>query len=117
MPRWIAIVVAALAIVAVALSALLVERNGAVRRTARTNQRRVALQLAKTRIAEILSGVETGTGGTFEEYPGFSWSASEEHEEAVRQGGALQLRLITVVVRFVIPGGEDSVKVEVSIRR
>lgn len=110
-------VLAALAVMAVALSVLLVERNNTVKRTARTNQRRIALQLAKEKTFEILSGAETGHEGSFEENPAFAWSAFEEADSVTGSSAIAYLRRVTVTVRFEIPGGEDSVKLQAWSRR
>jgi general secretion pathway protein I len=110
-------VMAAVAIMAAALTVLLVERNVAVRRTARTNDRRVAVRLAEEKIHEILLGMEEGNGGSFESFPAFRWSAEESMESVEKDGGEIGiLRRIAVTVTFPLRTEEDSVTLVVSVR-
>ncbi|GEM_PF-2985928 len=103
-------VMAALAVVAVSLTVLLVERNTAIRRTARTNDRRIAVQLASEKLDEILLGVEGESSGAFETHPGFRWSAEESLESFEAEGrGEGTLRRVDVTVRFRLRTEEDSV--------
>ncbi|MHC5036544.1 MAG: type IV pilus modification PilV family protein [Planctomycetota bacterium] len=110
-------VMATLAIMAVALTVLLVERNVAVYRTARTNDRRIALQLAEEKIQEILLGLEGERSGTFEAYPTFRWTAEEDVVGVESDGqGAGMLRHIEVTVFFPLRVEEDHVTLVASVR-
>jgi prepilin-type N-terminal cleavage/methylation domain-containing protein len=103
-------VLATVAIMGIALTVLLVERNASVRRTSRTNDRRLALCLAQAKLNEILQGTETAAGGVFEEYPSFRWAAEEGVEIVVREGrGEANLRQVKVTVTFPLGGTEDKV--------
>jgi prepilin-type N-terminal cleavage/methylation domain-containing protein len=110
-------VMAALAITSIALTVLLVERNVSVRRTARTNDRRVALQLAEEKIHEIVLGLETGGSGTFDDRPGFRWTSEEGAESAEVEGaGTVFLRTISVTVFFPLQTAEDKVTLVCTVR-
>ncbi|MCU0728304.1 MAG: type II secretion system GspH family protein [Planctomycetes bacterium] len=103
-------VLATLAIMGIALTVLLVERNTAVKRTARAADRRLALCLAQAKLSEVLLGAETAAGGTFEEHPAFRWTAEEGVETVNREGGgSSQLRQVKVTVTFPLGGTEDKV--------
>ncbi|MHC4779865.1 MAG: prepilin-type N-terminal cleavage/methylation domain-containing protein [Planctomycetota bacterium] len=110
-------VMAAVAIMAVALTVLLVERNVAVRRTAHTNDRRIACRLAEEKLNEILLGIEEGTAGEFDDVPNFRWSA-QESLEAIERDGQEQgnLRRVSVTVAFPLRNAEDSVTLAASVR-
>jgi prepilin-type N-terminal cleavage/methylation domain-containing protein len=103
-------VAATLAIMGIALTVLLVERNIAVKRTVRTNHRRLALCLAQTKLHEVLLGIETAPGGDFQEAPGFRWAAEEGAETVTREGrGESSLRQVKVTVSFPLDASEDKV--------
>jgi general secretion pathway protein I len=110
-------VMAAVAIMATALTVLLVERNVAVRRTARTNDRRIASRLAEEKIHEILLGIEQESAGSFEAYPAFRWSVEEGFESVEREGQEIgTLRRIAVTVTFPLRTEEDSVTLVAAVR-
>jgi len=110
-------VMAALAIVAIALTVLLVERNVAVQRTSRTNDRRVAMQLAEEKLNELVLGLETGSAGDFEDPPNFRWSA-EEKIELVDAEGRVEgyLRRIEVTVHFPVRETDGKVTLVTAVR-
>jgi hypothetical protein len=106
---------ATVASMAVALTVLLVERNAAVRRSARTNDRRVALQLAEEKMNEILLGLEGEGAGTFEDRPGFRWEVDLDIDEV--DGSEIGvLRRVTVTVWFRLRTAEDKVALVTSVR-
>ena len=110
-------VMAALAVVALALTVLLVERNLAVQRTSRTNDRRAALHLAEEKLNEIVLGLETGASGEFTDPPGFRWSVEERIETVVAEDpGGGYLRRIEVTVFFPLRTAEDKVTLVASVR-
>lgn len=110
-------VMAALAVMAVAITVLLVERNTAIERTGRTQNRRAALQLAEEKMQEILLGLETAGAGEFDGRPGFQWSVSEEMDVVEAEGGSSRLlKRFVVEVRFPLKTTEDRVVLSASAR-
>lgn len=83
-------VLIATAILAGAIMVLQLKANQALKSSVETNRKRAAKMLLLKKAEEVIAGVEEGSGGDFEGYPGFSWEVSEalvpleEVEESVR---------------------------------
>ncbi|MFC1707758.1 prepilin-type N-terminal cleavage/methylation domain-containing protein [Planctomycetota bacterium] len=84
-------VLLAMVIMAFAISALQITANGALKSTVETNRQRVAKMLLLKKAEEVIAGLEEGSGGGFEGYPGYEWTVAEtavpigETEESVLQ--------------------------------
>jgi prepilin-type N-terminal cleavage/methylation domain-containing protein len=90
-------VLLALLITATAIAMLQAISNGSLKDAAETGKVRVAKMLLRSKLEEILAGIETGTGGEFEGYPGYSWEAREEELQAGEQES---VRAIEVTIRY-----------------
>jgi len=90
-------VLAALLIVATTVAVLQAVSNATARSAVDTNRLRTARMLLRERAEAVALGIETGSGGPIEGYPGYSFEVSEIEapvagEETVRQ--------VTVTVRY-----------------
>ncbi len=99
-------VMASVVIIGVAMTAIMVEGNESVRRVAITNNMRTATMLAQQKMAEILLGTETNTGGEFEGHEKFSWKLEEATVVVLQEEQqAPSLRAVSLTV--VYPAGPD----------
>lgn len=91
-------VLVALMIVATTIGALQLVAGRALKSAAETNKVRVAKMLLLAKAEEVVAGIEEGTGGEFEGYPGFSWDVYDQLVplEDVEE----QVRSVTVSVRY-----------------
>lgn len=82
----------AVAIIATSLLAIYGGVSTEMIRAANTNRRRIAKNLAQTKLSEVLRGEESGSSGEFDDYNGFSWDLDQQsYDIGVRQ--VIQLRL------------------------
>ncbi len=87
----------AVLIVASAIVALQAIGNAALRTSVETGKVRIAKTLLRAKAEEIAAGIETGTGGPFEGFPGYSW---EVREQMLQAGEQETVRAIEVTVRY-----------------
>ncbi|MBI4576986.1 MAG: prepilin-type N-terminal cleavage/methylation domain-containing protein [Planctomycetes bacterium] len=96
-------VVAAVAILAIALSYLLPVNEASRDRGFETRETLLAKLLAARKLEEVVQGVERGSGGADEE-TGLEWA---KEEEEFRVMGERKVLRVTVSVQFEFPGGEE----------
>lgn len=71
-------VLVALMIVATTVAALQTVSNATLKSAVETNRIRIAKMLLRYKAEEIVAGVEQGSGGTFDGFPGYEWSVTEQ---------------------------------------
>jgi prepilin-type N-terminal cleavage/methylation domain-containing protein len=114
-------VMLAVGIIAVFFAVLIVSRDDIISTAANSNSLRIARMLASQKMEEVLlsevaeEGEET-LGGTFENYPGFSWEESteeislttDEELDATPDMQQTYVTLITITVEYENAGGTKS---------
>jgi hypothetical protein len=91
-------VLLALLIAAGSIALLQAIGNASLKSAVETGRLRVAKMLLRSKAEEIISGIETGTGGFFEGYgEGYSW---ETREDMLQAGEQERVRAIEVTVRY-----------------
>ncbi len=86
----------AVAIIATSLLAIYGGVSNEMIRAANTNRRRIAKNLAQSKLSEVLLGEQSGSSGEFEDYNGYSWDLEEQAVEI----GVLQAIQIRLKVSF-----------------
>ena len=108
-------VLAAVVIIGVALTVVMVDRNESVKRVALTENYRTATMLAQQKLSEVLLGLEGGTAGEFEEYGNFSWKLLDGSEDFLQGERAGSLSAVTLTVTY--PAGGDEAQVTLVAHR
>jgi len=98
-------VMVAVAILAGTIAILQTVASHATRRADNASTLTIAKMLARERLGAVVSGVETGTGGQFEDYPAFSWEAATAEQTIAGEQTAI---LVTVTVRYPTAQGDSS---------
>jgi prepilin-type N-terminal cleavage/methylation domain-containing protein len=80
-------VLVALLIVATTIATLQTVSNATLRLAVETNRLRIAKMLLRAKAEEVCSGVEQGTGGTFDGFPGYEWSVAATEVPIDTSGG------------------------------
>ena len=100
-------VLAALMVAGVALTCVLEIEIQAQRNAGRARAYRLALSLARSKLHEVVSGVETAGSGEFPDMDGWTWSV-----ERAPFPGRPGISRVVLEVRFPGGKGERSVKLE-----
>ena len=102
-------VVVAVAIFATAILGLMATVSGARLAVGDTLSRRKARTLGQAKVEEILAGVtEPDGGGSFEDEPAFSWTATtEELMVGMTESQTEKVLLVTVTLNFPLDSGEE----------
>jgi len=109
-------VMASVVIVGVAMAVIMTDRNETVQRVGITNNMRKATMLAQQKMSEIILGLETGSGGTFEDREAYSWRIVEQAGDGLDETGtAGSAQMIAVSVTY--PRGKGQGEVTLSARR
>lgn len=96
-------VLVSLAILAIAVVSLLVEKNRSFQEAVQTHNYRKALRLGYQKLTEIQQGIELNKEGTFETEQTFTWKVREEPLFVETEQGQLELVKWILEVEY---GGE-----------
>jgi type II secretory pathway pseudopilin PulG len=103
-------VVVAVAIFATAILGLMATVSGARLSVGDTLNRRKARTLTQAKVEEIIAGItEPDGGGSFDDEPAFSWSASsEELSVGVGETQTEKVLVVTVTLSFPLDSGDGA---------
>jgi prepilin-type N-terminal cleavage/methylation domain-containing protein len=103
-------VMASVVIIGVAMAVIMTNRNETVRRVGITDNMRKATMFAQQKVSEILLGLETGSGGTFEGREAYSWKLVEQTSDVLGETGqAGSAQIITVSVTYPSASGHGEI--------
>jgi type II secretion system protein I len=103
-------VMVALLIVATSIAALQAISNATLRSAVETNSLRIAKMLLRGKAEEVAAGVETGSGGSFDDqgFAGYTWDVAQATLQAGEEETVVQ---VTVSVHYPTLRGEDAATV------
>jgi type II secretion system protein I len=90
-------VLVAVAILAATVAVLQIVSAQTVRAASEVGTKLIAKTLVREKMESVAAGIETGSGGSFEAYPEFSWERTEEVRTIAGEQTAI---LVTVSVRY-----------------
>jgi prepilin-type N-terminal cleavage/methylation domain-containing protein len=98
-------VLVALLIVATTIAALQMVSSGTLKSAVETNRLRVAKMLLRLKAEEVISGVEAGTTGGFDGFPGYEWEAVQQVTSVTPDdgSGAQPESVVTVTITVHMP--------------
>jgi hypothetical protein len=98
----------AMAILAMAVTSLLIVRNNAVKDAIKAGELRKMAILLQQKMGEVAVGLEKGSGGAFSEegYRNYSWQVSTRMQPVSLQSDNLQHRVMLKEVTLVVKDSE-----------